>query len=71
MDESKHAEKVIEGFSALLSEEAKAHISEEHLQELALMVEAAIDASVIGVLAEYGGKLAAIADEMQKRAGSE
>jgi len=64
--QSNHAEHVVQSFNNMLTDDARAHISKEQLEELALLIEAAIDASLV----EQLGKTAAIAqkaaDEIKK-----
>jgi len=68
MNESKHAQRVIDNFKGLLSPAAHEHVGKNHLDQLGLMIEAAIDASTVDVLEEYAGKVADIAREMRDRA---
>ncbi len=44
--ETAHAAKVVARFKEMLGEECREHFNDEHLDELALLVESAIDAAV-------------------------
>jgi len=67
MDESKHAQRVVENFKALLSPKAHEHVGKDHLEQLGLMIEAAIDASAIEIMEQYADKVADLATEMRNR----
>ncbi len=67
MDESKHVQRVVENFRSLLSPEAHEHVGKEHLEQLGLLIEAAIDASTLEMMEHYADKVASIATEMRNR----
>ena len=67
MNESSHAQRVIDNFKGLLSPAAQEHVGKDHLDQLGLMIEAAIDASMVDILEEYAGKVAGVAREMRDR----
>ena len=45
--QSKHAHKVVKAFKKMIPEDAAKHLSEEYYEELALLIEAAIDSSLV------------------------
>lgn len=47
MNEAKHSKKVVKHFKSLLSEELVSQIDEDHFAQLELMIESAIDASML------------------------
>ena len=56
----KHAEQVATAFFDLLDEKARAGISDEHRQELAMLVEAAISTAVLEQLERAAEKVSAL-----------
>ena len=48
--QSTHAQHVVDAFKKILSEEAREHISAEELDELAMLIESAIDSAMVGKL---------------------
>lgn len=60
--QSKHAHHVVKSFKNLIPEAALAQLREEHFEELALLIEAAIDATLVeqlnsaSVIAEQAAK---------------
>ncbi len=59
--QSTHAQHVVDAFKKILSEEALSHISSDELDELAMLIESAIDSALVG-------KLNAAADIAKKAA---
>jgi len=45
--QSSHAHRVVDSFKSMLSEDAKSQVTDGHFEELALLIEAAIDASLV------------------------
>ena len=64
----RHAEEVVTGFRQLLGEAKAAAIGEEHLRELAMMVESAISTSVLQELERAADKVAGLAEELRRHA---
>lgn len=63
-----HAQKVVDQFKTLLSVTGRQHVGEKHFAELALLIEAAIDAAVLEENAHYVAELEKIVARM-KRSG--
>ena len=61
----KHAEQVSKAFMELLSHDAQAMISEEHRNELAMLVEAAISTAVFEELEHVADKLAGLSKQIR------
>jgi len=64
--QSSHAESVVESFKSMLSDDAKGHISEAHFGELALLIEAAIDASLVDQAGRASSIAEAAAEQIKK-----
>ncbi len=45
--QSKHAHHVVDSFKKLIPKRAHSHLTDEHFEELALLIEAAIDSSLV------------------------
>ena len=60
---SSHADDVLSTFKATLGDDATEQLGDEHLSDLALLIESAIDAAIIE-------RLEAIADDLEKMAAS-
>jgi hypothetical protein len=63
-----HAEKVVAQFKELLSVTGRQHVGEKHFAQLALMIEAALDAALLDENAHYVAELETIVRRM-KRSG--
>ncbi|HHJ38641.1 MAG: hypothetical protein AXA67_04175 [Methylothermaceae bacteria B42] len=68
MNEFTHAQKVVEQFKTLLSREEIQGLEEEHMDELILLIEAAIDAAVLEALEKTADKLEQLAMETRRLA---
>ncbi len=68
MNEFTHAQKVVEQFKTLLSREEIQGLEEEHMDELTLLIEAAIDAAVLEALEKTADKLEQLATETRRLA---
>ncbi len=66
--ESKHAERVVARFREMLGEECRSHFSDEHFDELALLVESAIDAAVLEAKERVLGRLEDLVRDLKKDA---
>lgn len=66
--QTRHAEQVVDQFRELLSATGRQHVGEKHFAELALLIEAAIDAAVLEENANYVCELEQILRRM-KRSG--
>jgi len=64
--QSEHAIRVVNAFKAMLTEDARADVTEEHFGELALMIEAAIDASLVDQLNQASAIVQQAATEINK-----
>ena len=63
-----HAQHVVDQFKTLLSATGRQHVGEKHFAQLALLIEAAIDAAVLEENAYFVGELEKIVGRM-KRSG--
>jgi hypothetical protein len=63
-----HAERVVSQFKQLLSATGRQHVGEKHFAQLALLIESAIDATVLEENARYVAELERIVARM-KRSG--
>ncbi len=68
MNEFTHAQKVVEQFKTLLSREEIQGLEAEHLDELTLLIEAAVDAAVLEALEKTADKLEQLAMETRRLA---
>ncbi|MCK5666817.1 MAG: hypothetical protein KAI17_25180 [Thiotrichaceae bacterium] len=68
--ELKHAEKIVTHFKNLLSDKDITEIGDAHFDELSLMIEAAINASVLTVQERTADKVAKMAEEIRHGAES-
>jgi len=66
--ELKHAEKIVAHFKQVLDEKEIKQIGNEHFDELSLMIEAAINASVLTAMEQTADKVAKLAEEIRKGA---
>ncbi|HHB11675.1 MAG TPA: phosphatase [Chromatiales bacterium] len=66
--QTEHARRVVEQFQSLLDEETRARIGEEQFDELALMVESAITASVLKELEQAADRIEALSHEVRRQA---
>ena len=64
----KHAEQVIQTFLNMLGDDARACISDDHLQELAMLVEAAISTAVLEQLGHAADQVGELADRLHRHA---
>lgn len=67
---AKHSGEVVEQFRAMIGPEAAAAIDDEHFQELAIMIESAIDTAVLMRLEPIASELAALAERVRHNAES-
>lgn len=63
-----HAERVVDQFKSLLSATGRQHVGEKHFAQLALLIESAIDSTVLEENAHYVAELEKIVSRM-KRSG--
>lgn len=63
--QSTRAQKVVEHFKQVLSPSGRKAVTETHFEELALMVESAIEAAVLEEVAGYANRLEALIAEMK------
>lgn len=63
-----HAEQVVDAFMELLGNEVGAQISEDHRNELAMLIEAAISTAVFDQLEHASDEIAALADRLRSYA---
>lgn len=63
-----HADRVVSQFRELLSATGRQHVGEKHFAQLALLIESAIDATVLEENAHYVAELERIVARM-KRSG--
>ncbi len=68
MRQAAHARQVVERFKAFLSEDEQAQLGEEHFDELSLLIESAIDASVLDAMERAADELDALARKMRDQA---
>jgi len=61
--QSKHAHHVVESFKKVIPKSARSHLTDEHFEELALLIEAAIDSSLVAGL----GNASSIAEKAAKK----
>ncbi len=66
--QSEHATRVVNAFKDILTEDAKTDVTEDHFRELALMIEAAIDASLVDQLNRASSIAQQAAADIQKLA---
>jgi hypothetical protein len=66
--QTRHAERVVSQFKDLLSPTGRQHVGEKHFAELALLIEAAIDAALLDENAHYVAELERLCQRM-KRSG--
>lgn len=64
----KHAEQVITGFMNLLGDEAKSCISEEDMDELTMLVEAAISTAALEQIEKAADEVAALSSRLRSYA---
>jgi hypothetical protein len=63
-----HAERVVHQFKDLLSVTGRQHVGEKHFEQLALLIESAIDAAVLDENAKYVSELERIVSRMKRSA---
>jgi hypothetical protein len=66
--QTRHAERVVDQFRALLSSTGRQHVGEKHFAELSLLIEAAIDAALLDENAHYVSELQRLVHRMQRSA---
>jgi hypothetical protein len=66
--QTRHAEQVVAQFKAMLSPSGRQHVAEKHFDELALLIEAAIDSALLEESANYVTELERLLHRM-KRSG--
>ena len=65
---AQHAEQVSRAFLELLGDDARAQISDDQLQELAMLVEAAISTAVLEQLGHAADQVGALANQLRRHA---
>ena len=68
MDEYSHSHKLVDRFRRMIGPDICSQIGEEHFEELALMIESAIDASLVDVLERSAEKVTLVAKEIRDMA---
>ena len=68
--QTSRAQKVVEHFKQVLSTSGRRAVTESHFEELALMVESAIEAAVLEEVAGYAHRLEAVIEEMKHNAAT-
>lgn len=63
-----HARQVVQRFSEMLSASGRQHVGQGHLDELSLLIEAAISSAVLEEMEAAADKLEALAREIRKTA---
>jgi len=66
--QSTRAQKVVEHFRQVLSPSGRRAVTETHFEELALMVESAIEAAILEEVANYAARLEQVITEMKHNA---
>jgi hypothetical protein len=66
--QTRHAERVVSQFKDMLSATGRQHVGEKHFADLALLIEAAIDAALLDENAHYVSELERLCQRM-KRSG--
>jgi hypothetical protein len=64
----RHAEEVAAAFMDLLDEDTRGRISEEHRNELAMLVEAAISTAVLAQMERAADQVAALSNSLRHNA---
>jgi hypothetical protein len=64
--QTRHAERVVGQFREMLSATGRQHVGEKHFAELALLIEAAIDAALLDENAHYVSELERLVRRMQR-----
>jgi hypothetical protein len=64
----RHAEEVAKAFMDLLDDEVRARISDDHRNELAMLVEAAISTAVLGEMERAADKVAELSNSLRHHA---
>jgi hypothetical protein len=65
--QTRHAWQVVDHFKAMLSATGRQHVGEKHFQELALLIEAAIDSALLEENANCVSELEQVLDRMKRR----
>ena len=63
--QAQHAKQIVDRFQEILAESNDISLSEEHKEELALMIEAALDALLVEQLEKMAVKLEQLAHELR------
>ncbi len=66
--QSTRARKVVEHFKQVLSPTGRRAVTESHFEELALMIESAIEAALLEEAANYAARLEELIAEMRRSA---
>jgi hypothetical protein len=66
--QTRRAQKVVDHFKQVLSPSGRKAVSETHFEELALMVESAIEAAILEEVAGYAHRLEEVIEEMKHNA---
>ncbi len=64
----KHAEQVVQRFAEMLSPSGRQHVGQAHLDELTLLVEAAISGAVLEAMESVADQLESMAHQMRTAA---
>lgn len=70
IQQAQHAQKVVDRFAEMIGPELTEQLTKEHLDELALLVEAAIDASVLDTEENIITKLNELTSSLRRDADS-
>ena len=63
--QTRHAERVVDLFRDSLSKSGRHAVGEHHFQELALLIESALDAAILEEIAVYAARLESLVDDMK------
>ncbi len=66
--QTEHAQRVVQQFRSMLDEQTRQRIGEDTFEELALMVESAITASVLEELERAADRIERLAGEVRRQA---
>ncbi len=62
----KHAEEITETFKGFLPPEVVAQVSDEHFDELSMMIESALSASVLQHIEDIADRFGSLAEKVRK-----
>ena len=66
--QTRRAQKVVDHFKQVLSPTGRKAVTDTHFEELALMVESAIEAAILEEVANYAARLEEVIEEMKHNA---